>query len=304
MTLTPMFDLGSTARNQGIKYFTLAFLVADAQHQPAWGGYSTCEVNGGDFDQQVRSQIAGVRAQGGDVLVSFGGANGQELAQAITDVNALKAAYQSVIDVYHLTRLDFDVEGSAVADLASIDRRSQALAALQQNAAAAGRQLQVWLTLSVLPTGLTADGLAVVGSALAHGVNLAGVNVMAMDYGDGAAPNPQSQMGEYAIQAATSLFNQLKGVYGAAKTDTQLWQMVGVTPMIGLNDLTTEVFDQQEAHELLAFAQQKGIGRLSFWSLNRDRQHNGGAISYVEPTSSSIVQQPLEFSLIFQAITG
>src|SRR5439155_12953991 len=115
-----------------------------------------------------------------------------------TDPSALQAAYQKVIDAYHLTQLDFDIEGGAVADHASIDRRSQALAALQHDAAAAGRSLQVWLTLPVLPTGLTADGLYVVQSALRYGVNLAGVNGMAMDYGDGATPNPQGHMGDYA----------------------------------------------------------------------------------------------------------
>jgi hypothetical protein len=300
MTLYPMYDLVSAARDQGLHYFTLAFVVADSQNQPSWGGYSAYEVNGGAFDQQLQSQIAGVRALGGDVMVSFGGANGQELAQVITDPRALQAAYQQVVDAYHLTHLDFDIEGGAVADHASIDRRSQALAALQHAAAAAGRPLQVWLTLPVLPTGLTADGLYVVQSALRYGVNLAGVNGMAMDYGDGAAPNPQGHMGDYAIQMATSLFNQLQSLFGSTKTAAQLWSMVGVTPMIGLNDVTTEVFDQQEARELLPFAQQKGIGRLSIWSLNRDRQNPNGALPYVEPFSSSLVQQPFEFTQIFR----
>jgi hypothetical protein len=237
-------------------------------------------------------------------MISFGGANGRELAEAITDVNTIKLAYQKVIDAYQATQLDFDIEGAAQADHASVDRRSQALAALQRDASAAGRPLSIWLTLPVLPTGLTADGLYVVQSAIRYGVNLAGVNIMAMDYGDSAAPNPQGKMGDYAIQAATSTFNQLKSLYGAGKTDTQLWQMIGVTPMIGLNDVTTEVFDQQEARELLAFAQQKGMGRISLWSLNRDQQNASGALNHVDLTSSSILQQPFEFSRIFDQLTG
>jgi chitinase len=136
-------------------------------------------------------------------------------------------------------------------------------------------------------------------SAATHGVTLDIVNVMAMDYGDSAAPNPQGRMGDYAIQAATSLFNQLKTVYGTAKSDNQLWAMVGITPMIGLNDVTTETFDQQEAREVLAFAEQRGIGRLSFWSLNRDRQNASGTLGYVDLFSSSILQSPFEFSQIF-----
>ena len=66
----------------------------------------------------------------------------------------------------------------------------------------------------MLPTGLTADGLNVVDSALKSGVALAGVNVMAMDYGDSAAPTsgPNAQsMGAYAIQSAESTYTQLSG---------------------------------------------------------------------------------------------
>src|SRR4029079_14925094 len=112
-------------------------------------------------------------------------------------------------------------------------------------------------------TGLTADGLYVISSAIARGVNVNLVNVMAMDYGDSAAPNPNGKMGDYAIQAATSLYNQLAGLYGTSKSETQLWAMIGVTPMIGLNDVVSETFDQQEARELVAFAKQKGIGRIA-----------------------------------------
>lgn len=304
MGLYPTFDITSAARTQGVKYFNLGFVVADSSAKPSWGGYDSYEISGTAFDTNLRAQVNALRGLGGDVAVSFGGASGLELAQAITDVNALKSAYQSVVDAYGLTRLDFDIEGSAAADRPSVDRRSQALAALQQTAAAAGKPLQVWLTLPVLPTGLTADGLYVVQSARRYGVNITGVNVMAMDYGDSAAPDPSGHMGDYAIQAATSTFNQLKTLYGASKSDAQLWGMIGVTPMIGLNDVTTETFDQAAARQLLAFAGQKGIGQIAFWSLNRDRPDPRGAVNYVELDASSIVQTPYEFSNIFKPFTS
>ena len=302
-TLYPTFNFVAAAQNQGIKYFTLAFIVADGNNQPSWGGYSSYEVNGGAFDTQLRTQIGALRALGGDVMVSFGGANGQELAQAITNVPALTNAYQSVVNAYNLTQLDFDIEGAAAADHASIDRRSQALATLQQSAAAAGKPLSIWFTLPVLPSGLTSDGLYVLQSALKYGVNIAGVNVMAMDYGDGAAPNPQGQMGQYAIESAQSLFGQLQSLYGPAKTTAQLWHMVGVSPMIGVNDLSDEVFNQAAAQQLLLFAEQVGMGRISMWSLNRDQENPAGALTYAEATSSSLVQQPFAFSLIFEPFT-
>ena len=304
MGLYPTYDLAAAGKASGIKFFTLAFITADPQDNPSWGGYASYDVNGSAFDLGVRSQVAAVRALGGDVSVSFGGASGQELAQTLTDVTRLTAAYQTVVTAYGLTHLDFDIEGAAVADHASIDRRSQALAALEKAAAAAGKPLSVWFTLPVLPTGLTADGLYVVQSALKYGVQVAGVNGMAMDYGESAAPNPKGQMGTYAIDVANSLHDQLKALYGTALTDPQIWAMVGVTPMIGLNDDTNEVFDQAAASQLTAFAQQKGIGRISIWSLNRDRANASGALTYVDLNSSSLVQQPYDFSRIFEAFQG
>lgn len=300
ITLWPTYDLVAAARDQHIQYFTLAFITADPQNRPAWGGFAAYAL-GSEFDTNLKAQIAAVRALGGDVIVSFGGASNQDLAEVITNVAALQAAYQSVIDAHNLTHIDFDIEGSAIAHRDSVDRRNLAIAGLQQAAAAAGRTLTVSYTLPVLPTGLTHDGIYLLQSAVTRGVKLDVVNIMAMDYGDSAAPNPQGRMGDYAIQAATSLFNQLKSIHGTSKSDDQLWAMVGITPMIGLNDVTTEIFDQQEAREVLAFAELKGIGRLSFWSLNRDRQNPSGTLGYVDLFSSSILQSPFEFSQIFGA---
>jgi hypothetical protein len=80
--------------------------------------------------------------------------------------------------------------------------------------------------------------------------------------------------------------------------------MIGLTPMIGLNDDTKEVFDLQAAQQVAAFAKQYGLGRLAMWSLNRDQEAPQGALSYVSPTSSSIVQTPYQFSSIFETFAG
>lgn len=295
----PPFDLVQTAQNQGIAFFNLAFIVADGSHQPSWGGYYSV-ASGYRLDE-----IQTLRQLGGDVMVSFGGAAGTELAVAITDVNALTSAYQSVIDTYRLTHVDFDIEGAWVADRASIDRRSQALRNLEDRAAADGRVLSVWFTLPVLPSGLTADGLYVIQSALEHGVMIGGVNIMAMDYGDSTAPSPDGQMGEYAIQAAQSLFGQLKSHYAAAgqsKSDADLWHLIGVTPMIGQNDVNSERFYQEDAQELLTFGQQQNLGMISMWSANRD---NGSVpVGQLSGNGSGITQTSFEFSHIFEAVSG
>jgi hypothetical protein len=127
---------------------------------------------------------------------------------------------------------------------------------------------------------------------------------MAMDFGDSAAPNPAGQMGAYAIDAAKSTFGQLQGLYGTTLTTTQLWEMVGVTPMIGVNDESDEVFGFADASELLTFAESVGMGEIAMWSLGRDQEDPAGALTYAEDSSSSLVQTPFEFSDIFNAYTG
>ena len=246
-----------------------------------------------------QSDISSLRALGAEVRPSFGGASGTELAQACTNVTALTAQYQSVIDTYSLTQIDYDIEGAAVADPASIDRRSQAMAGLQAAAKAKGRTLSITLTLPVLPSGLTADGLNVVRSAIGHGVSINTVNLMAMDYGDSAAPNPSGRMGTFAIQSAQSMHNQLVPLL-PGKTDAQIWNMIGVTPMLGQNDNPSEVFKQADMQQLLTFAGQQHLGELAFWDVTRDGNACTGSLS----KCTNIAQAPFEFSKMIAPSQG
>ncbi len=237
-------SLADLSRATGVKEFTLAFVTASGCG-PRWPVEE-------DF---VKQQIDGLRAVGGDVRVSFGGAQGVELAQACPDVNSLVQAYDSVIRKFDVDYVDMDVEGAAAAQPDSIDRRSEALAELQRRHPG----LKVSLTLPVLPTGLT-DGVGVVRSAKENGVQVDVVNIMAMDYGIAG------DRGDQAVQAARSTLGQLKEIYGASAS----FRMVGVTPMVGQDD-QGQVFDLADADQLVAFARQNGIGLLSFWAVTRDK---------------------------------
>ena len=222
---------------------------------------------------------------------------------ACGSAESLAAQYQAVITKYKLQRIDFDIEGGAVSDGASIVRRGQAIAILQRSARAAGRKLAVSFTLPVLPNGLTANGIALMRSTIKAGAKISIVNGMAMDYGDSAAPNPKGRMGYYAIKVAGSLKSQLRSLYPQLST-AKLWAMVGVTPMIGVNDTNSEVFTPSDASQLVKFAASKKLGMLAFWSVGRDKECPGGAKAYAEATCSSIAQSPFEFSKLFKRFAG
>lgn len=300
MGLWPVADLAQRTHDaeaagavQANRY-VMAFLTAGGTktQKACWAGQDAYEAgNPGPGQPDHGAVITALRAAGGDVMVSFGGANGTPLDVTITDVNALVTEYERVITTYDLTHVDFDIEGPWVhyaSQQASIDRRSQALRTLQDHAALAGRPLKIWLTLPTLPTGLTSDGLAVVRSAVSAGVELAGVNVMCMDYG---TANYTGDAGDSATRAGSSLFVQLKGIYtdaGISKTDAELWRMVGLTPMIGVNDTQEIVFTQADAQEVLDFANTHDIGLVSMWSVHRDVGASGGQIGQVSPTHSGL----------------
>lgn len=297
-SLYPPLNLKTAARASGVRYFSLAFVLSGGGCKASWGGVTAV----GD-ERVILPQLKSLRALRGDALASFGGANGTELALACGSAESLAAQYQAVITKYKLQRIDFDIEGGAVSDAASNIRRGEAIAILQRSARAAGRKLAVSFTLPVLPSGLTADGLALMRATIKAGAQVSIVNGMAMDYGDAAAPNPQGRMGYYAIKVAGSLKSQLHRLYPKLTT-SRLWAMVGVTPMIGVNDTTSEIFTSSDASQLVRFAASKHLGMLAFWSVGRDKECPGGAKKWAEATCSSISQSPFAFSKLFKPFAG
>jgi len=292
MGLTADWQLLTIQQQSGIKVFTLGFVVGNGGCTPTWGGVGATVANDTlPNGTTILSLVQGVRAAGGDVIISFGGASGTELALGCTTVSSLQAAYQAVLNKYSVNsstpvRLDFDIEGGATTDQASINRRNQALVGLKN----ANPGLVISYTLPVLPTGLIASGVNILNSVKTAGLNLNVVNVMAMDYG--SANDNGGQMGLSAQQAATNTHNQ---VVAAGLTAS-----IGVTPMIGINDVNTEIFQLADAQSLLNFANANSyITRLSYWSIARD---NGGCPNqgFASPSCSGISQANWAFANILK----
>ncbi|HET7019491.1 MAG TPA: chitinase [Xanthobacteraceae bacterium] len=278
-------NLSAIAAASGIHNFTLAFVLSSGSGI-GWQGVGTISDDTLANGTTILSQVQAMQAAGADVTISFGGAAGQEAALTATSTATLQAEYQSVIDRYHVHSLDFDIEGMAVQDQHSITLRDQALVGLK----AANPGLVISYTLPVLPTGLTADGLNVLASAKHDGLAIDVVNIMAMDYG--SAVDNGGQMGIDAIDAAVATEGQIAAGGLSAK--------LGVTPMIGVNDISSEVFSLADAQALLNYAQtDSNIVRLAMWSVARDNGNSAGA-HFASPDSSGIAQQPYDFSAIFR----
>lgn len=125
-------------------------------------------------------------------------------------------------------------------------------------------------TLATLPSGLPQGqtGDIIMKTIQQVGLTNYYVNLMTMDYGPGACATP-CNMGQAAINAA----NAVKSVYGVP------YNRIEVTPMIGGNDVTTEVFTLNDVATVASFAKTNGLGGIHWWSYDRDRDCPSGSAS-------------------------
>jgi hypothetical protein len=294
-------SITATAQASGARYFTLAFLQSTGKNSCtlAWNGLASQPLN------YYASDIASLRAMGGDVIPSFGGYSadhgGTEIADSCTNVNTIAADYESVITTLGVTRLDMDVESSSLNNTAGINRRNQAIALTEQWAAQNGIPLQIQYTIPVEQYGLDPNGEAVLQSAVANGAAVTSVNIMVFDYY--IAKEGVVNMGQAAINAATNTHTQMQAIYPSLSS-AQIWNMEAMTLLPGIDDLRkkTEVTYLPDATTMLNFAQANSMNLLSVWAIQRD---NGGCPGTVDSnTCSGISQNTWDFSHLLEPFTS
>jgi chitinase len=233
----------------------------------------------------IATEVAALQAEGVTVIISQGGAGGQDGSAYCSTVAATQALYQSVISKYHVTWLDFDLENSQTSGQPA--RRAQALAALQK----ANPGLIISYTLPLGPGGLDGgnNGTGDLSAAKTAGLNLNVVNGMAMDFGaNGANQATETEEGAAALKSQ---------IQAAGLTST-----VGLTVLPGTSDDSpAQYFTLANATTVVNFANANSyITMLSFWELNRD---NGGCPGSTvdEDNCSGVSQSNYQFSSIFEA---
>ena len=281
----------------GLKYYTLAFIIARQEgnrtntvyHQePSWDGRISIDQN------FYHDQIDAIRKRGGDVIMSFGGEAGKELANVIHDPAQLEAAYQKVVDQYKFTWLDFDIEGNNL-DKGKLDseRRNTALAGLQKK----NPGLIVSYTLPVDPLGISEASQALLADAKAKGLKVHSANLMVMFFGKEFINRGKSE-GRLGVDSAYAAHAQLQKIDPAIR--------VGLCPCLGRNGSEDEVFTLDDARILKAFADKTPwICSLHYWSINDDaarppNKGNAGTDAIAAPNSS----KPWAFANIFQTFTA
>ncbi|MDB6017068.1 MAG: Chitinase [Pedosphaera sp.] len=288
----------------GLKYYTLAFIIArqdgtgkDATYhkEPAWDGRFPMDQN------LYQDQIQAIRKRGGDVIVSFGGEAGKELANVIDDAAQLESAYQKVIDQYKITWLDFDVEGNNL-DKGKQDseRRNTVLASLQKK----NPGLIISYTLPVDPDGISDASQAILTDAAKKGVKVHSANIMVMYFGKKFINKGKSE-GELGVDSANKTHEQLQKIDPAIQ--------IGLCPCLGKNGSKDEVFILSDAKIIKAFADKTPwICSLHYWSINDDaaRPRKKKPANAANTSTNNVAastpapSQPWAFATLFNSFTS
>jgi hypothetical protein len=274
--------LDAAITGHGLKAYTAAFVLGSGCNQ-IWG--DTLPIGADSFTDPL---IAKAKSEGASLIISSGGASGLPLAWTCSNQSSIDAGYQALVNDYGVSQLDFDIEGAAIADTAAAARQMQAMKDLK----ASNPNLKFSVTLPVLTSGLTNDGVNILKAAKNAGVRIDVVNVMTMDFYAGTG----TEMGQGSVSAAQATLSQMQSVDSG-----YTYANLGITPMIGKND-DGSTFTLADAQTVETFAAQHGVGRLAFWSVNRDQQCGGSANSL--STCSQISQSSLAFTDTFLRYTG
>jgi hypothetical protein len=260
----------------GIKWFTMAFVLSSGGCNPAWDGSRPLQ---GSTDANA---IAAIRAGGGDVVPSFGGWSGNKLGPNCSTPEALAGAYQQVINAYSLKAIDIDIENSDEFESEVVqDRILTALKIVKQN----NPGIQTIVTFGTTTTGPNYWGNRLIERSAALGANIDIYTLMPFDFGS-------SNIYQDTVNASEGLKNKLKATFGW--TDAQAYAHQGISGMNGLSD-QQEVTSTSTWQDITSWAKSKSLGRLAFWSVNRDRGCAGGG---VVSNCSGIAQPDWEFTRI------
>jgi len=285
-TAIPVVGPGSLVSNYvpNLGAITLAFATG-ACGSENWGGVSAASF--------ASTNVSALSGAGVNYVVSTGGAAG-------TFSCATEAGMQAFIQRYLSTQLvgvDFDIEGGQ--SQTDIDN----LVAQVKWAEGAYPNLRFSFTLATLAASDGSyGGLNTLGDWTVKAIQNAGlshytINLMVMDYGGAGAgtcvvANGKCEMGQSAIQAVKNL----QHTYGIPAAHIEL------TPMIGVNDASDEIFTIADVDTMTSYVVSNGLAGIHYWSLDRDTPCSSTTAS--STCNSQPSTTPLEYTKRFLSDLG
>jgi len=237
----------------GVRGLTWAFASGECGHEN-WAGISASSIASVNIPLFTQANI--------NYVISTGGAGGTFTCSSGDGMLTFISRYNSK----NLIGVDFDIEGSL--------SQSQINSLVKQIAFAQTHypRLRYSFTLATLAASdgssasLNTAGTWVLQALNQFGMTNFTINLMTMDFG--GTPNPSicvvgngvCDMGRSAIQAAKNV-NSKFGIP---------FSKIGITPMIGMNDVTNEITSLSDVHTLTQWSVSNKISGLHYWSFDRD----------------------------------
>ncbi|GAA3136355.1 hypothetical protein [Nonomuraea salmonea] len=189
---------------------------------------------------------------------------------------------QQVINAVGPAVVDFDIENTdEFANYTVQDRILNALKIVKQN----NPNVKIVVTFGTERTGPNNHGVRLINQAKALGVPIDNFTIMPFDFGS-------SNIYQDTVNASEGLKNALKNAYGW--TDAQAYAHMGISGMNGVSD-QQEMTTTGTWTQIRDWARSKGLTRLAYWAVNRDRGCPGGG---VVAHCSGIAQADWDFTRI------
>jgi hypothetical protein len=247
-TLSPLLSVAPAK----LPMVTWAFATGECGSEN-WGGLAPAAVAAANVQAFVNA--------GKKYILSTGGAAGSFTCG--TD-----AGFETFINRYassSLAGVDFDIEAGQ--SQATVDNLVQRVKTSQSKHAGLRWSFTIATEGGNASQSLGSAGAMVMASIKSHGLTNYLVNLMTMDYGSAIAANctlnssGKCDMGKSATQAAVNLHTY----YGTP------YSQIEITPMIGGNDATDEIFSIADITTVANFVSANHLSGVHFWSLDRDK---------------------------------
>jgi chitinase len=228
-----------------------------------------------DVHANVSTSINDLKAytqSGGKLIISFGGASGPFLENTMSEDRQFEVMANLLTET-NCRAIDFDVEGAEIMMIESMNQRNKVIKRLLQ------RFPDLWISFTLAvgaPSqwdkgGLPLAGINFVNKLITDGIPFKVINCMLMDtYSQLPAGKTWGMVYQEIME---SVYNQLSNLL-PGKSSSEIYGMLGLCPMIGLQDDNTTC-SLQDVELLAKWAQRNNCGLFTYWSLQRDQVGKG-----------------------------